>query len=497
MSKAAAPKLAMIGFDAADVDYIKREIGSLPNFRRAFESGVSRRLRSPADFLAGAVWPTFYTARMPGEHGIYHIVQWDPDTMRIRRVNPELQALEPFWRKLDRRGLKVIALDVPMTLGGETRHAIEICGWGAHDQIAPFASFPRDVGQELRRRYGDHPMGIEVPVDKTLRQRMRIKDRLVKGARTKSEIFRWLLTSRQWDLFIGVFGEAHRGGHILWPDNVSGESSIPPSVVLDVYRALDTALGEVLSAIDLNQTTVMIFALHGMGENTSQEHFVGPVMDRVNARFSELEPGLYPSGKPPRQRSLMRVLRKKVPPSWQSMIANLVPLSVRDAVIDRATTSGHDWLHTPGLALRADNNGYLRFNLRRRERRGMLEPGGKSLVRYQELIRESFASLRTFDGTPLVRDISSAAEHYSGPAARLLPDLIIRWNAVATTDRVNSSNGMIDGELSSGRGGNHRDEGFQIVLQPGAHRATEAEALPITDLASMVLKTFGIDAAAD
>jgi predicted AlkP superfamily phosphohydrolase/phosphomutase len=475
----------------------RHELAYLPNFRRAFESGVWRRLHSPADFMPGSVWPTFYTARSVGEHGVYHIVQWDPDAMRLRRVNPELRILEPFWRKLSLRGVKVIALDVPLSLAGAKTNAIEISGWGAHDQIGPFEASAHEIGSELMRRYGAHPMGIEVPVDKTLRQRMRIKDRLVQGVQIKREILTWLLTSQQCDLFIGVFGEAHRGGHILWPDGPEGESTIAHSALLDVYRALDAALGEVLSAIDLAQTTVMIFALHGMGENTTQEHFVGPLMDRINVKFSELEPGLYPSGQPPRQRSLMRTLRKKVPPSWQSAIANMVPLSVRDAVIDHSVTSGHDWLHTPGLGLRGDKNGYLRFNIRGRENQGMLERESPSLARYENLIRESLSSVRALDGTLLVRDVSSPGEHFKGAALARLPDLIVRWNDVAPVHQINSSSGLIDGELGSGRGGNHRADGFQIILQPGARSAAEAEAIPITALASIVLGSFGIDAGSD
>ncbi len=497
MDEAAAPKLAMIGFDAADVDYIRSQLPSLPNFRRAFDSGVWRRLRSPADLLPGSVWPTFYTARSPGEHGVYHIVQWDPDAMHLRRVNSELLACEPFWRKLDRRGLKVTACDVPFSLAGATAHGIEVAGWGAHDQIDRFAAFPREVGVELQRRFGDHPMGIEVPVDKTLRQRMRIKDRLVQGVKLKSKLMRWMLRIRESDLFIGVFGESHRGGHILWPDGPDGESTIPLSALLDVYRALDTALGEVLAVLDLNRTAVMVFAVHGMGENSSQEHLVGSVMDRINARFSELEPGLYPSRQAPQQRSLMRVLRKRVPPRWQSAIANMVPLSVRDAVIDRAMTSGHDWLHTPGLALRGDNNGYIRINLRGREKQGMLDAGSASLEAYRQLIAESLADLRTLDGTAVVREVCSVPEHYRGAAVSRLPDLIVRWNGVPPADQVKSSAGIIEGESGSGRGGNHRADGFQILLEPSSARGAEADAIPLTDFASMVLGRFGIDAAAD
>src|SRR5271169_3280525 len=98
MSRSTTCKLAMIGFDAADLDYILSALGSLPNFRRALESGLLRRLHSPADLLAGSVWPSFFTASTPGEHGIYHIVQWDPDAMRLQRVKMGELKRQPFWR---------------------------------------------------------------------------------------------------------------------------------------------------------------------------------------------------------------------------------------------------------------------------------------------------------------------------------------------------------------------------------------------------------------
>ena len=105
-------------------------------------------------------------------------------------------------------------------------------------------------------------------------------------------MIRWLVTYREWDFFIAAFGETHRGGHILWPDGRDSESEVLANALLDVYRALDKALGELLFAVHLKSTTVIIFALHGMGRNLSQEHFVPQLMDRVNRRFSEMEPGL-------------------------------------------------------------------------------------------------------------------------------------------------------------------------------------------------------------
>ena len=151
MPERSTPKLAMIGFDAADLGYIRSALPSLPNFRRALESGMVRTVRSSADLLAGSVWPSFFTAKTPGEHGIYHIVQWDPDAMRIRRITMDPIRHEPFWRKLDRRGLRVIAIDVPLALAAKTGHGIEISSWGAHDTFGPPTSFPESFVTELLR----------------------------------------------------------------------------------------------------------------------------------------------------------------------------------------------------------------------------------------------------------------------------------------------------------------------------------------------------------
>ena len=483
-------KVAMIGFDAAEFSYIQEFLPSLPNFQRVLSHGVLRPLDSPAHMASGSVWPTFYTATLPGEHGIYHLMQWDTEAMRLRRVSVSWLHCEPFWRELEKWGLKVIALDVPMTFPPGQCTGVEIISWGAHDQLSPFAVYPRELGSDIMRRIGKHPMGIEIPVEKSLHERLAVRDDLVKGVRLKSEMVRWLLTSRDWDFFIAVFGEAHRGGHILWPDGPDSESKVLASALLDVYRTLDGALGEVLSAIKLENTTVIIFALHGMGRNLSQEHFVPQMMDRVNVAFSEMAPDLYPSGGPSRQRSMMRLLRENLPPWLQSGIANMVPQRVRDAVVDRSYTSGYDWSCTPGLALRADNNGYLRFNLVGREKQGMLEPDSASFARYNDLVRESFMSLRTPEGEALVEDVYSAAEKFPGRRAQYLPDLIVTWTGIEPASRADSKLGTITAHLDTGRGGNHRTQGFQILLQPGIERAGKADPLSVAELAPMILRGF-------
>ena len=201
--------------------------------------------------------------------------------MRIRRVTADWLYAEPFWYDLERRGLRVAAIDVPMTFPSRLDRGLEIINWGSHDELGAFRTMPASLTAEIRRRFGRHPMGSEIPVRKSAAELDTIRRNLVAGARRKSELTRWVLERGPWDFFLTVFGETHRGGHLLWPESESeGEDAL-----LDVYRAVDRAVGEVFDALDQRFRTVMLFALHGMGRNTSQEHFMPRIMDRVNARF--------------------------------------------------------------------------------------------------------------------------------------------------------------------------------------------------------------------
>jgi hypothetical protein len=79
-----SPRLLMIGVDAGDIEYIEASATALPNLRRVLDRGARYDLDSTADVLTGSVWPTFYTGALPGDHGVYHPIQWDPAAIRAR-----------------------------------------------------------------------------------------------------------------------------------------------------------------------------------------------------------------------------------------------------------------------------------------------------------------------------------------------------------------------------------------------------------------------------
>src|SRR5260221_4774107 len=197
-----SPKLAMMGVDADEFSFIESHVASLPNWSRILGNGVTRRLRSTSAMLNGSVWPTFYTSSYPQDHGIYHHIQWDPQLMRMRRVTPEWLPVEPFYAKLERNGTSVTAFDVPVSTQTYLDQGLEVTNFGVHDPSGPPESNQRQVIRDVLQRFGTHPMGCEIPVDRTARDLRSIRDDLLTGAKLKGEVSRWLLDARQCDAFL-------------------------------------------------------------------------------------------------------------------------------------------------------------------------------------------------------------------------------------------------------------------------------------------------------
>lgn len=479
------PKLAMIGVDAAEFSFIKTHLARLPNFSRALGSGVKRRLTSTSALLNGSVWPTFYTASTPQDHGIYHHIQWDPQLMKMRRITADWLPAEPFYAKLERDGFGVTALDVPASIRTHLDQGIEVTNFGVHDPFGPTKSNQPRLARDILQRFGAHPMGCEIPVDKSEREMRRIRDQLLAGAKLKGEVSRWLLGARQSDFFITVFAECHRAGHTLWPEGLPSQALPPPAAALDVYREVDEALGLILDAIDLSQTTVMLFSLHGMGVNESKNYLLQDVMDRINVGFATREPSLFGSIRP-KQNGLMRHLLDLVPASLQNLVGSHVPSAVKDVIVDRAYTAGHDWNYTPAIGLRSDWSGYVRFNLRGRERKGMLDDEMRR--RYEDWMGQCFMSLRDAStDDPIVDKVHFTNHESSGARSSLLPDAIVMWTPTAPPSRIVSPLiGTFEGQLTDGRRGNHRSDGFLVTMGPGLDHGTDSQPLHITELAPMV-----------
>jgi predicted AlkP superfamily phosphohydrolase/phosphomutase len=453
----------MIGIDAGDVNIIRSSLDTLPRLRQLFADGPVFKIHCSAA-LTSSVWPTFSTGKPAGEHGAYYPMQWDPAAMSLRRVAADWIDYEPFWYELARQGRYITTLDVPFMLPSRLERGIEVLNWGSQECLGTFDSNRPDLAREIRKRFGEHPMGSDVPIEEPAHKLELLRNNLVTGARRKGELARWLMETTRWDLFITVFAECHRGGHTLWPQPGSRTAAVPANALLEIYQAVDRTIGHILDGVDLETTTVVVFSVHGMRPNLTQEHFVLPLMQRINAAFETGGATGLPAPEKVKSNPTRR-LREAIPPRLQYRIAKAVPAGARDWVVRRAYCGGLDWTKTFGFALPGSGEGYLRFNLAGREMQGALQRGSERHSRYEKWLTESLLGFRDArTNAPIVKDLVFAHDAYPGPRSGYLPDAIILWNDLPPAQEIYSDRlGRLSATLTTGRTGEHRPEGFAVI----------------------------------
>ncbi|HEX5386427.1 MAG TPA: alkaline phosphatase family protein [Gemmatimonadales bacterium] len=488
-----APRLLLIGLDAADPELIDRwtSDGTLPNLAALRRAGISGRLASSAQHLAGSPWPTFYTGQPPSQHGLYHDYQWRAESMGFAAPGEDWLSLSPFWRHLGARVSSVI-YDMPMALGMEPFNGVEVAGWAAHDKLAPPASHPADLLSEIKRRFGEWHIGPESYGAVSAAELLELRDQLRDGVRRSTDLALWLL-ERPWNLAIVAFGALHRGGHRLFDrTSIAGAATKAQGASFDgalreLYVECDAALGRLVAAAP--DATVIAFSVHGMMANTARVDLLEDMLARVLNGNSSAHP----------KRGMMRRFGEAIPTEWRRAITARVPRAFRERLVNRWATGGIAWDRTRAFTLRADLQGYVRLNLQGRERQGIVPPASVAALRDQ--IAEGLLTFRdAATGEPLIAAIEPIDGLFpDGNRRDNLPDIVVRWSDAPAAPHVAVESprfGRIEratpGRIPNGRSGNHRGEGFIIARGPGIAAGARLGATPhILDLAPTVVRLLG------
>jgi len=465
-------KLLAIGLDGGDLYYIRSRLDHLPNLAKLVQRAEICEPVAPQS-LSGSVWPTFYTASDPGHHGIYQHLLWDPVRMGLRRINASGCRRVPFWVDLDNKGFSSIIIDVPYCFSNRLDNGIEILDWGSHGQTMPTAA-NTDKVKRLVEQFGPSPIGRETPIRKGPGELARVQSVLKQSAERKADLLLELMNGFEWDLCLPVFAETHRGGHIFFSDQDLPQSNDVKTPLLEVYQAVDRAIGRLIESVDPQTTSVMVFSVHGMMPDNNQSGLVTRVIKRINEKFMADRFGMKPksalgAGATPFARGLVNGIRECVPDAVQLAVAKAAPDAFRAWVVEQEIIGGIDWARTPAFALRTDIRSEIRLNLKGREKNGWLEAGSPTCAAYVQFMKDVFLTLEDVDrGHTLVEEVVSIPAIFPGRHATMLPDYAVRWKEVPLARRVHSPMiGDIELELYGVRGGDHRDEGFVLFDAAG------------------------------
>lgn len=414
--------LLVVAWDGADLDTVEPWIaaGELPVLASLFARGAVRPLESTRPPVTFPAWTSFLTASTPDRHGVCDFTQ--RDGYRLRFVNATDRALPTIFAVLAAQGRRVGTYGVPATYPPEPLSGFQVPGFDTPFGASASAgvTHPADLGRRLFERFGS--LGIEGP------SQVRIEPgwheqallRLLDTIEARARVFTSLLAEQRPDCAMVHFMESDTVSHQFrqFCDPRSPRYAPSPlcGAMLQVYRALDSALGALLSAAGAD-TDVMLLSDHGgaaasdraicwnrwladtgrLGFRTSVGAATGPMLKRAALRW--LPRGMYARA-----------------------FAGLPGLAGR--LESGARFAGIDWAATRIFSEETPYQASFWLNLRGRDPEGTVE--GAEAGRVLGELEDDLLALRDpFDGARVVRRVWRREQLYSGPFAERMPDLFV------------------------------------------------------------------------
>jgi hypothetical protein len=187
--------------------------------------------------------------------------------------------------------------------------------------------------------------------------------------------------------------------------------------------------------------------------------------------------------------------RAAIPASYRAAVARLLSDDRVRAITAALHTVGADWRGTRAFALPGDCHGFVRLNLRGRERDGIVAAADASSL--LDTIAEGLATFRDADGAPSVAAVERVP--VDGRHAHLLPDLVVRWTErpSARLDGVTSARfgRVARSGVGPGLPGNHTEGAWTLVVPRSGRPAAAASAPRLIDLAATACARADVAAA--
>ncbi len=491
-------RVILIGLDSADPDLIQKwcREGRLPFINSLIRSGAYVRLQSTQGLFSDSPWPSFHTGVNPAKHGYYNYIQLQRGTTDFIKVNARSCRYFPFWSLLRGAGKRVAIFDVPKSYPIEGVEGAQIAAWGEHYPMMRRCSLPPVLIEELAARFKYRQLR-EINITKSVSQELKIYRTLSANIEKKFDATRFLMAQDDWDLFVTVFGESHWAGHQFFHhfdrNHWAHHSSITPELseaLPNIYAELDACLAALLEG--LNDATIFIFSVHGIGTNVSGNHLLPRLLQRLGFQAGSLQGN--GSDKSVRMLNRTRGLRDFIPRPLREFVNNrIVPQRFHDNVFFRNYSSAIDWKATKAFVLpKSFFEGFVSVNLRGREPWGMVEPGSQYDEVCQQLRDELMRLLRTATGRPAVHDVVRVADVYEGEHRYNLPDLVVKWAEGEPVDRIcHPKLGVIAEHDPERRKSRHSDDGFLIASGKYIDKAAVLSGASTMDLAPTVLYLMG------
>ena len=260
-------RVIVIGIDGATWKLLDPWIaeGSLPNFARIVQEGISTNLTSTIPPMTAPAWTSFATGKNPGKHGVFDFFQ---------KVNNQKQVIDSkaikskqIWDILSEQGKKVIVINPPLAYPVKKVNGYFIAGMMTPSYEVNYTYTPSLKNRLTKWGYQigvDRDAGMRsnwarsFVMSKDKKKRQELIDFFNQIAINRWETFKKLSKKDNFDFAFILFEGTDRLQHYYWQKDDF-------YVIKNHYQALDKILGECLSFIE-KDGALFVISDHGFDE---------------------------------------------------------------------------------------------------------------------------------------------------------------------------------------------------------------------------------------
>ncbi|AXR81211.1 alkaline phosphatase family protein [Natrarchaeobaculum sulfurireducens] len=423
MDDASSLRTLLVGIDAACDRVLAPlfEDDEVPTLESIYRDGTGGSLESQIPPWTASAWPSLYTGKNPGKHGVFGFLRFDGYDWDV--VNASDVCEPTIWELLDDHGLSSVVVNAPVTHPPRTFDGALIPGYTAPEDPD---CHPEGLLEEVREAIGEY----RVYPDEDAAD---LASAYADCIRMRGEAFCYLA-----DRFDPAFGFVEFQG----TDSIYHEAPDDDTAIRTIYRELDRQLESILEVYDPD--TVIVASDHGMGPYRGLEFRVNEYLRaeglvetrrggdgmptwatvrddalKAGAEATDHRPGLG-------ERAMATAARAGL--TSQRIGAVLERLGLDDVAAKHApagvVSAGAKQVDFPASRayVRSRIELGVRINLEGREPNGVVPEAEYEAVRTRLI--DALRSVRTPDGEPVFEAVRPREEYFHGPESERAVDVV-------------------------------------------------------------------------
>jgi len=415
------------------------QAGELPNLAVFRSQAAYGPLESTIPPITGAAWTTFQTGTNPGKHGVFDWLKRDPNGYNLVPISAQMLSQPTLWELLSAHDRRVSVLGVPVTYPPRPVNGYVVSGLLAPPGAA--YTYPKSLQAELEHAV---PGYTTAPEHWQGRHQSKAWLNELKASLQRKLAATHFMLRKPWDVFMVHFMETDTVQHQMWqlidgvPRPHYHADDVGENAILEVFRAFDRALPELLAAAG-KDTTVVILSDHGFG----------PLYWNIH-----LNNWLLRSGFLKLKRSATTLLKRASFFGLGLTPERMYPLAERSGYLGRNAQLRHaqiykrmgrvflshqniDWKRTRAYSF--GNVGQIYLNRRGRDPQGIVSDADQAAL--LDEIQAGLMELKNpSNGERVLEQIHLKEAIYHGPALNEAPELMLQpregYMAVGTSEFV-------------------------------------------------------------